>query len=70
MFLMSHSSEEKDLPLRADSDHKRDQWLKVVTKACLEYMTTKKKMEREKMELSECRVNWCVWCGSVIGVYS
>ncbi len=64
MFLLTHGSEDKDIPLRADkdiplradSDHKRDQWLKIITKACLDFVTTKKKMEREKREQSE----WCV----------
>ncbi len=53
MFLLTHGSEEKDIPLRADSDHKRDQWVKLITKACLDFVTTKKKIEREKKELSK-----------------
>ncbi len=53
MFLLTHASEDKDIPLRSDSDHKRDQWLKLITKASLACVTTKKKMEREKKEMSK-----------------
>ena len=45
-----HSSEEKEVPLRAENDRVRDQWMQKITKATLEYVTTKKKMDREKEE--------------------
>ena len=50
-FLIMHTSEEKEVPLRAESEKVRDQWMQKITKATLEYMTTKKKMDREKEEL-------------------
>ena len=49
-FLIMHSSEEKEVPLRAENDRVRDQWMQKITKATLEYVTTKKKMDREKEE--------------------
>lgn len=49
-FLMMHTSEEKEVPLRAENDRVRDQWMQKITKATLDYMTTKKKMDREKEE--------------------
>ena len=45
-----HTSEEKEVPLRAENDRVRDKWMQKITKAILEYMTTKKKMDREKEE--------------------
>ena len=45
-----HSSEDKEVPLRAESDKVRDQWMQQITKATLDYVTTKKKMDREKEE--------------------
>ena len=45
-----HTSEDKEVPLRAESNKVRDQWMQKITKATLEYVTTKKKMDREKEE--------------------
>ena len=36
--------------LRVDGENERDQWLKRLTKASLDYITTKKKMEKMKQE--------------------
>ena len=49
-FLVMHTSEDKEVPLRAEDDRARDQWMQKITKATLEFMTTKKKMDREKEE--------------------
>ena len=49
-FLLMHTSEDKEVPLRAESDKVRDQWMQQITKATLDYVTTKKKMDREKVE--------------------
>ena len=45
-----HTSEDKEVPLRAENDKVRDQWMQKITKATLDYVTTKKKMDREKEE--------------------
>ena len=45
-----HTSEDKEVPLRAESNKVRDQWMQKITKATLEYVTTKKKMDKEKEE--------------------
>ena len=52
--LQQSSPEEKDILLRVDSEKARDEWVKMLTKASLDYITTKKKMEREKREQREC----------------
>lgn len=50
MNLLQTSPEEKDILLRVESVQARDQWIKKLTKASLDYITTKKKMEREQKE--------------------
>jgi hypothetical protein len=49
-----HTSEDKEVPLRAESDKMRDQWMQQITKAALDYVKTKKKMDREKEEQCKC----------------
>ena len=49
-----HTSEDKEVPLRAETDKVRDQWMQQITKATLDYVTTKKKMDREKEEQCKC----------------
>ena len=53
LSLLQSSPEEKDILLRVDGEKARDQWIKKLTKASLEFITTKKKMEREKQEQCE-----------------
>ena len=36
--------------LRVDAENVRDQWLKILTKAGVDFITTKKKIEKEKQE--------------------
>lgn len=53
LSLLQTSSEEKDVLLRVDSEKARDQWIQKLTRASLDFITTKKKMEREKREQCE-----------------
>ena len=48
--LIQSSPEDKDILLRVETEQSRDQWVKKLTKASLDFMTTKKKMDREKQE--------------------
>ena len=50
LTLHQSSPEEKDILLRVDTEQARDQWIKMLTKASLDFVKTKKKMEREKQE--------------------
>lgn len=50
LTLHQSSPEEKDILLRVDTEKARNQWIQLITKASLDFITTKKKMEREKRE--------------------
>ncbi len=50
LTLQQSSPEEKDILLRVETEKARDEWVKMLTKASLDFITTKKKMEREKKE--------------------
>lgn len=64
MSLLQSSPEEKDMQLRVDGEQTRELWLKRLTKASLDYITTKKKMEREKHEKCKLISEHCK-CSSV-----
>jgi len=53
LLLSPSSSEEKDILLRVDTENVRDLWFKKLGKASVDYVTTKKRMEREKQEKCE-----------------
>ena len=46
-LIISHASE-KQMPLKAESDTVRDQWVKKIAQAHIDYQQTKKKQERAK----------------------
>ncbi len=61
LSLLQPSSEDKDILLRVDGEQPRDMWIKKITKASLDFITTKKKMEREKKEKCEFVRDGEVW---------
>jgi len=64
LSLLQSSPEEKNILLRVDGERDRDQWQKKLTKASLDFLTTKKKMEREKKE--QCKLWSGSFCNSVM----
>ena len=60
LSLTQNSPEEKDILLRVDTEKARDEWIKKLTKASLDYLTTKKKMEREKQEQCMLYISNCL----------
>ena len=64
LTLHQSSPEDKDILLRVETEQARDQWVKSLTKASLDFITTKKKMEREKQEQRE-HVVLCTLCVNI-----